>query len=497
MIQVVQPLGPMIPLSRVVYSLPQYSYSFTPRICFCIIRILPLVQFTKKNQEERAMNYDIRGTPVSCSNQAALDLYETALIQYQSYFGDAVASIEEALQAQPDFILGHIFKAGVLMSFSEQRFSKFAQESAAIAEDLFDQANPREQLLIRAIRQLVDGHWYQASSILDKVLIDFPRDAFAIQTAHLFDFYQGDALNLRNRIMRVLPSWSASIPGYSYILGMYAFGLEECNQYQEAEYHAKRALDMEPRDPWSVHAGIHVYEMQGKVEEGIDWLEVRAQDWAPENGLAFHNWWHLALLYLDRGDVARVLQLYDEKILPQPSDLSLNLLDASSLLWRLHLLGFDSGKRAQHVAEAWLKKLDEERDFYAFNDIHALMAFILADQQQGITQVLNDLEGWKTQSVTTTNGSMMHQVGLPLARALIAFRDKRWGLAMEGLMAIRDRASQFGGSHAQRDVLTLTLIHAALRNGEKAVARHYLAERNVARPGSALGWRLHAQTLAS
>ena len=56
------------------------------------------------------------------------------------------------------------------------------------------------------------------------------------------DFYRGDALNLRNRVSRVLPHWDASVPGYSYVLGMHAFGLEEMNQYPEAEATALRAL---------------------------------------------------------------------------------------------------------------------------------------------------------------------------------------------------------------------------------------------------------------
>jgi hypothetical protein len=36
------------------------------------------------------------------------------------------------------------------------------------------------------------------------------------------DFYRGDALNLRNRVSLVLPHWDASVPGYSYVLGMHA-----------------------------------------------------------------------------------------------------------------------------------------------------------------------------------------------------------------------------------------------------------------------------------
>ncbi len=81
---------------------------------------------------------------------------------------------------------------------------------------------------------------------------------------------------------------------------MYAFGLEECNQYGEAEETARPALELDAKDGWAVHAGVHVMEMQGRIDEGIHWLVDRERDWAPDNGFAFHNYWHLALLYLDQ-----------------------------------------------------------------------------------------------------------------------------------------------------------------------------------------------------
>jgi hypothetical protein len=55
---------------------------------------------------------------------------------------------------------------------------------------------------------------------------------------------------------------------------------------------------------------------------------------------------------------------------------------------------------------------------------------------------------------------------------------------------VRDHAARFGGSHAQRDVVTLTLIEAAIRAGQSALARHYLGERLTARPASGLARRL-------
>jgi hypothetical protein len=63
---------------------------------------------------------------------------------------------------------------------------------------------------------------------------------------------------------------------------------------------------------------------------------------------------------------------------------------------------------------------------------------------------------------------------------------------------VRDIAHRFGRSHAQRDVLTLRLIEAALRSGDAARARHYVAERLVHKPKSAWGQRLagRAEALA-
>ncbi|KAB2921956.1 MAG: tetratricopeptide repeat protein [Candidatus Contendobacter sp.] len=439
------------------------------------------------------MNRDARDVAVSCNHRKALDLYETALMQYHSYVGDPIATIDQALAEAPDFVLGHAFRAGVLMMFGEQRFVLEARASVVAAENLAGQANDRECGLTRAARRLVEGDWDGACRVYDQVLVDEPRDAFAVQTAHLLDFYRGDALNLRNRISRVLPHWSAGVPHYSYILGMHAFGLEECNQYPQAEATGRKALELQPKDGWAVHAVVHVMEMQGRGDEGIDWLESRESDWAPDNGFAFHNWWHLALFNLDRQRHDRVLALYDRQIFPEPAEFSLQLVDATAMLWRLYLLGIDTGARFQAVADQWEKKLDIERGYYAFNDVHALLAFLGAGRASAVRQVLQDLET-TARGTGGSNVMMAREVGLPLGRGFQAFARGRYQEAIDQIEPVRDTAHRFGGSHAQRDLLTLTLIEAAFRAGQPNLARHYLAERLVHKPASALGWRLLART---
>jgi tetratricopeptide (TPR) repeat protein len=440
-------------------------------------------------------NQDARGVPTSCSNRATLDLYEQALAEYQSYTGDLFATIDAALKHSPDFILGHLFKAVAAMTMTEQRFVADARTSVETAKTFLSHANSRERSLVTAAAILVDGDWDAACAAFDRVLVEYPRDAFAIQSAHLMDFYRGDSLNLRNRVTRVLPHWTADLPGYSYILGMQAFGLEECNQYPEAEDVGRRALEMQPKDAWAVHAVTHVMEMQGRIDDGIQWLELRKNDWAPNNGFAFHNWWHLALFYLDRGMFKEVLSTLDTEIHPAPPDFILQLLDATSLLWRLHLEGASIGDRAQAVADNWGKRLHAERGFYAFNDMHALMAFVLASREREAEYLMEGLES-TAQHGSGINLMMTRDVGLPLCRGIRAFGQGRYNESIAWIEPVRDIAHRFGGSHAQRDVVTLTLIEAAIRSGRRELAEHYIAERTVLRSGGHWGPRLRLRATA-
>ncbi|MGH8667878.1 MAG: tetratricopeptide repeat protein, partial [Burkholderiales bacterium] len=365
------------------------------------------------------MHRDARDVPVSAASAKALAGYETALSQFQSYVGDPIATLDATLAEAPGFVIGHLFKALAMYTASEKQFVPAAE--AALAEGMrhLSGATGRERALAAAARSLLDGDWDEGSRRLDRVLVDEPRDAMALQVAHLMDFFRGDALNLRNRISRVLPHWEASVPGYSYVLGMHAFGLEEMNQYPQAEAAGRRALELERKDAWAVHAVAHVMEMQGRIGEGIGWLESRRDDWAPDNGFAFHNWWHLALFHLDAPDYGRVLSLYDAVIHPQPAQFVLPLVDASALLWRLHLEGVELGKRFETLADEWQARQETDQGFYAFNDFHAMLAFAATGRHDAMTRQLADLAAAAARA--GSNGLMSREVGLPLAQGIAAF----------------------------------------------------------------------------
>ncbi len=432
---------------------------------------------------------DRNGVPVSTNNLRALERLERATELFHGYFGDPIAVIDEALADDPGFVMGHCFRAGVLTTVTEGPVLAEVRESVEAVEARWSKANERERGLIGAARAWLDGDFRRAVALYGRVAVNYPRDSLAVQLAHLGDFLLGQSTMLRDRIAGVLPAWDPSMPGYGYLLGMYAFGLEETGDYARAEETGRQAVAHMPRDPWAIHAVAHVMEMQGRLTEGIEWLTRRRDDWAPDNAFAFHNWWHLALYHLDLGETERVRALYDQSIRPQPSAVALEMVDAAALLWRLHLQDVDVGTRWHELADAW-KGLSGD-GYYAFNDFHAMMAFVATGRDADAAALLDSMEtralGWGT------NAMMIREVGLPLCKALKAFGEGAYDSAVEQILPVRAAAQRFGGSNAQRDVIGMTLIEAALRARMPKLARALAAERTALKPTSAFNWSMTAR----
>src|SRR5262249_31624168 len=246
---------------------------------------------------------------------------------------------------------------------------------------------------------------------------------------------------------------------------------------------------LNPRDPWAVHAGAHVMEMQGRLGDGVNWLTSRTEDWAPDNGFAFHNWWHLALYHMDLGQHDRVLEIYDTAIRPKPSELPLEMLDATALLWRLHLRGAGVGDRWTELANTWEKRGEDA--YYVFHDMHAMMAFVGGGREPSARRLMDVLV--RRLERGGTNAVMTRDVGLPICRAIQAFDRGNYRAAVEELMPVRQIAHRFGGSHAQRDVLSLTLVEAALRANNAGLARAVASQRPGLKPTSPFNWALTAR----
>jgi tetratricopeptide (TPR) repeat protein len=377
--------------------------------------------------------------------------------------------------------MAYVLKALILGLSTERSLIADAQSALAVANRLGASASPREMRHVVAVESWLCGRFSEACADWEGILVEHPNDAIAMFAAHQADFFLGQLSELRDRVARRLPDIEKGSALEGYYLGMYAFGLEEMGDYDQAIAVGRRSVGRDPQNAWAIHAVAHVFEMMNRVEEGERWLMADARGWVDSN-LAVHIWWHLALYYCDRQQWDRVLELYDSHIRRPASTVVMELLDGSSLLWRLTLYGVDVGNRWQSLADAWEPRIEEA--WYAFNDMHAMMAFAGARRFELARRLIAVLQA--TAAMQTENGAVARGIGLPASAALLAYAQSDYAAAVELLRPVRVIAARAGGSHAQRDVLAQTLVAAAEKGGQSRLARALLNERLALRPRSIL-----------
>jgi hypothetical protein len=435
---------------------------------------------------------DIHGLPLTGATETASSHFEAAVAELQCYRGDPVAEVHAALAQCPEFTMAHALKAWLHLLGTEPGGLPVARAALETSESL--PATDRESGHLAAIRHLVEGRWHDAGRVMEDVTISHPRDALGLLVGHQIDFFTGHSRMLRDRIARALPHWSATMPGYHSVLGMHAFGLEETGDYVRAEAAGRHGVELEPRDGWSQHAVAHVMEMQNRQADGIAWM--RGNDgWAGDSFFQVHNWWHLALYHLETGDIDAVLALFDEKMGGGRSGVVLDMVDASALLWRLHLRGIDVRDRWLALANGWAPMA--RTSAYAFNDVHAVMAFVGTGRRDLAQTVIEAQQ--EAIARPGDNAIFTGEVGLAVAQALLAFGDGDYVQTARLLRPVRSIAHRFGGSHAQRDVIDLTLIEAAIRSDDGRLASALADERVDRRHESPLSqlFVCRASTLAA
>ena len=435
---------------------------------------------------------DCRGLSTSCDAPDLLAELDACLEDSLAFRGDPVARIDAVLETRPDFIMGHCFKAAMLTQSMETRVYGEMVASVEAAERLASRANDRERGHIAAVRAWIDGDFFGAVQCWEDVLTHHPFDLMALGLVHLTDVLLGDVVGQRDCVARVFPLWDESVPGYEFLLGFYSFGLEENRDFGLAEEHGRRALAMRPGHPYAIHAVAHVLEMQGRQSGGIWLMNSREADWA-ESNFRNHLWWHLSLFHLDLCQVDRVLEIYDRRLRSRESEGDkYEELDSAALLWRLKLLDIDTGARWHELADKWVGSVGDT--LYAFNDVHAMMTFVADERRDAEESLLNANERY-IDHASDANVAMSREIGIPFCRALQDFGRGRYGDCVDRLLPVRYRTYRLGGSFAQRDIIGLTLLEAALRARRFELSLALANERCGLKPNSPQNWKLAARAL--
>ncbi|XP_060779679.1 tetratricopeptide repeat protein 38 isoform X2 [Neoarius graeffei] len=399
--------------------------------------------------------------------------------------------------ADPDFVMGHVISTGLQLVgtgssvLRDQRLADAVRKTVDLARS--QELTAREKQHVKAMELFSKGALKKACDVWEDILVEHPTDMLALKFSHDGFFYLGEQTQMRDSVAQVLPHWKPHMPLYSYLKGLYSFGLLETRFYDQAEKVAKEGLALTREDGWCVHSVAHVYEMKAEIEKGLKFMASTEKDWMVCDMLACHNYWHWALYHIEKGDYEAALKIFDEQVSRRgvKSGAMLDTVDACSLLYRLEMEGVTVKERYRELL--LVTEPHSEDHTLLFNDLHFLMVS-LGCKETGITQrLVESLRELAKDPEENYQHQLASTVGLPMCQAMVEYDKGNYSKTVELLKPLRYRFTQIGGSDAQRDVFNQLLIHAAMKSQDKhhqRFARCLLVERDAARLNSPLTDRL-------
>ncbi len=434
------------------------------------------------------MYRDSRNLTVTASTPATAELLDSAVDAYLGLRKDVADRIAALVETDPDCPLGHCL-AGYLSMHAGKKEALTdagqALERAKVAAG-GKHATARENLHVGALEAWLHGDLIAALDNWEQVLSEHPTDLLAIRLAQFVTSYLGRSQDIRNSVARVLPAWDPKIPGYGFLMGCLAYGLEEAGEYDRAERFGREAVEQNPTDLWAGHAVVHVMEMQCRPRDGVAWIQGAQKQWRDCGNFVRHLWWHSCLFHLTLQEYDRVLELYDREVRAESTDEYLDIANASALLWRLEQLDINVGDRWEELARRARSHIDDH--LFVFADLHYMLAISAGASKTTVRTFLGSCADY-AKTKNRTQARVMEQVGLAIARGTIAYRARHYSRAADHLLPVKDIIYRVGGSHAQRDLFEQMLIDSTMRSRQLPLARTLLSERIAKRPRDLWAWR--------
>lgn len=446
--------------------------------------------------------HDDRGNLLGTGCEDASLAADLALWRMVTGNGSPSADLQSAVEFDPAWALPQLMRAGHrLLHGSQAERAQAAQDlDHAKNSGVLDRAPAREQVHAQALSLLSEGHARAACRLWDRLLVEQPCDLLALHWAQRCDLLRGEPAQLALRPARALPEWDEDDALYPQVLGLWAAGLQEHGALAEAEDAARRALALDPQVTSAVHAVAHVMHQQGRFDDGAAWLRHHQPHWQQADAAggeapaappvphadAVHLWSHTALFRLEGLDIAGALRIVDGHLTPAHIEGAQDAIDAATVLWRLHLLGADVAERAAQIVRRWDATAGNSPlppGAHTLFDLHCLLLYLAADDvaaaERRVAQVAERLMGHA--QARTDEQAVAREVGLPLARAFLAFARGEHEVAADALFAVRHSALRCGGTRIEREVIDHTLMAACAQGQRVALGRAIANEHALLR----------------
>jgi len=439
------------------------------------------------------MQQDSSGHALTTDSAEAAAALDRGVASYVAWRTDTMDHIKAATDADPEFALPYAAGGILTISLRKPELRASVEEMLAAARAARTPETERERRYIAALDAAIRGRITEAVTHYEAIARAHPHDLLALRLSQLELFWIGEVAWMRDITERAAPAWSDSDRGLSAYLAVRAFALEENGAYAEAERCGKKAIELDPQDPWGAHAVAHVLIMQGRLKEGIEWCSSLSANWGAANHIRHHNWWHLALFHTEARHYDDALAIYDDRLRDMGSplmqaipDFYLDIQNDVALLQRLELRGVDVGHRWSEIGDLAAARTGNHT--HPFTSAHCALGLAAAGRFAEAKELVRQMHAFVAQDRGAL-GPRYALAAIPAAEAAIAYRKGEHQRVLDILLPARRNLWQMGGSHAQRDLFFQLLADSAHRLGRadvlamlfeelRSVGLHHLEERS-------------------
>ncbi len=426
------------------------------------------------------MQTDRSGASLTTDSADAAAAFDAAVSGYIAWRTDAMAHLDAAIAADPDFALPYAVKGLLATGLRKPDATAAATALRETARAARPPETERERRYLAALDAALAGRITEAATQYELIARAAPRDLLALRLSQFELFWIGEVAWMRDISERAATAWRPQDPGYGSFLAIRAFGLEETGAFAEAERCGREAVERDPGDPWAAHAVAHVLVMQGRLREGAAFLGGLTGEWGHVNNMRHHNWWHLALFHVEAGDYPAALAIYDERLRDLDSplmrampDFYVDIQNDAALLQRLELRGVDVGDRWGPVADLAATRIGNHAS--PFTSAHCVLALAAAGRFAEAAETLRLMRAFAAEDRGAL-GPRFALAAIPAAEAAVAHRSGDLQGVIEALAPARRNLWQMGGSHAQRDLFHQLYADAALRLGRRDLLAIFFEE---------------------
>ena len=416
---------------------------------------------------------DSQNLEISTDSEEVVDITEQFRNDLLS-MGGGVVDILNHTENYRDNCLIQLYASALWLYGQTKEADIEAKKYLGRASSVIKQANEREKLLFAALENWYDGKLNDSAVKLEALITNWPKDLVSMKFLEFIYYLLGQQYS-GPRFLKSMQNIYEDNKTSAYFLSSLSFALELCGEYDNALSVANRAVEIDEINPWAHHTISHVFLKKGDIDSGTKILEDYEHIWK-KSGQAInsHNYWHLALMYLENLDLNKAYSFTGEKILKETPHLVIQQLDAISLLWRLEMGGFEV------PFDLW-KKIGEEvyenskESYIGFNSAHYIYALGRAGMNSELGNSIKSINDFVDKSKGREQ-EVWKNIAIPLINATEAFATENYKQASVLLNPVINEIIMVGGSDAQDDLFRQMYLLSLIKSGKKKESLKYLNE---------------------